>query len=113
MDKNKLKKLRTINYKISACGLCKHGSFTSGDRESYGTCGINTYNHIKHTGEPRQLSVYWFGHCEDFKKDETNYRASVQEGWEEFIDPGSYYCQCDDPEWATTDSYCENCGKAE
>jgi hypothetical protein len=83
MDANKLKKLHVINYKIGTCGICKQGMFGFG---LYGHCKLHTYNHLKHSDNPRQLSVYKHGRCEDFEADETNYESHVDVTWQEFLE---------------------------
>jgi hypothetical protein len=68
MDKNKLTELRSIDYKIPrTCGLCKHGVFVGVN--DWGGCAIRTYDHLKHTGPPRQLSIYVGGSCSLFEED--------------------------------------------
>lgn len=64
MDQNKLKVLQEIEYKIpSVCSLCFHGDFPQND---FGTCKINTYAHLKHTGDVRNLSIHKLGSCAMF-----------------------------------------------
>ncbi len=66
VDANKLKVLRDVDYKIGpSCALCKHGEFRT-IKDDFGSCLAKTYEHLKHTGEPRQLSVYRGGSCRDF-----------------------------------------------
>jgi hypothetical protein len=83
MDKNKLTELRAINYRIpKTCGLCKHGVFVGVNE--WGGCAIRQYDHLKHTGPPRQLSIYKGGSCEDkFVLDER--RADAIGAYREFI----------------------------
>lgn len=70
MDKNKLKVLQDIDYKINrCCGVCKHGDF--GYLNDWGTCSIQQYSHLKHSGENRQLSINVFGSCDKFELNET------------------------------------------
>jgi predicted GNAT family acetyltransferase len=65
MDKNKLTVLREIGYKISpTCSLCRHSSFPQNE---WGTCSENLYEHAKHSGEPRQLSIHKSGVCPKFR----------------------------------------------
>jgi len=62
MDENKLKKLNEVGYAVNeCCGLCKHGMFAG--RSDFGTCAIKTYDHLKHTGSDRQLSINRYGAC--------------------------------------------------
>lgn len=61
MDRNKLKVLQDIGYSIKkVCGNCLHGLFPQND---WGTCAVTTYDHEKHTGPARQLSIHRTGHC--------------------------------------------------
>jgi len=71
MDPNKLKVLQEVSYRINpCCGLCKHGWFPQND---WGTCEIQKYEHQKHSGPPRQLSIHKYGRCPKFKaKQNTN-----------------------------------------
>jgi hypothetical protein len=63
MDRNKLKKLRSISYKIMAvCGICEHGNFENG--KEFGTCNKHDYVHLKHK-QIRQLSIHIYGVCEE------------------------------------------------
>jgi len=65
MDANKLKVLQDLSYTVQkSCGLCTHGVFPNND---WGTCNKHTYDHLKHTGEARQLSVFRYGSCEGFE----------------------------------------------
>lgn len=65
MDPNKLKVLKEIGYEVRpGCGLCKNGNFRGGDY--WGTCLIYTYDHEKHSGPPRALSIHKFGACPSF-----------------------------------------------
>ncbi len=82
MDQNKQGELRQIGYLIlPVCGLCKHGSFPSND---WGTCQVRTYEHLKHTGPARQLSIYRMGSCPDkFQLDAA--RAASLGAYAEFV----------------------------
>ena len=65
MDENKAKKLQEIGFKIlPVCGLCKYAAFSD---YRWGTCEKHTYEHEKHTGPPRQVSVHFAGTCKDFE----------------------------------------------
>lgn len=67
MDVNKRLKLVEVGYEIGpSCGTCKHGRFEYEER--FGTCEVNEYQHLKHTGKPRKLSVYEFGRCPKFER---------------------------------------------
>ncbi|KKN14930.1 hypothetical protein LCGC14_0991170 [marine sediment metagenome] len=83
MDANKLKKLRVINYEIGTCGICVHGLFDG--RSRYGSCKYYTYNHSKHTDNPRQLSIHRYGYCKKFEADNNNYEVPINEDWKEFL----------------------------
>jgi hypothetical protein len=67
MDANKLQVLRDLPYKIPAvCGLCVHGEFPNNE---WGTCKAQQYDHVKHTGPARQLSIVKFGVCPKYTED--------------------------------------------
>ena len=67
MDANKTQELRRVGYQIvPTCGMCQHGQdFSFG--LPFGTCAIQTYQHQKHTGPVRQLSVHRSGWCPKFE----------------------------------------------
>jgi len=66
MDENKRGVLVGIGYSIQpACGLCTHYSGNSG--QVWATCNAQTYEHLKHTGPDRQLSVFAYGSCPSFE----------------------------------------------
>lgn len=83
MDANKLEELRRIGYTIPrTCGLCVHGTFVGAS--DFGTCATRQYDHLKHTGPKRQLSIYRGGTCPDkFELDEV--RASRLVAYIEFV----------------------------
>lgn len=65
MDANKLKTLKEIGYEIPpCCGLCKHSKFNEGS--NFGVCSQYSYNHLKHTDKPRELSVHKYGKCKNY-----------------------------------------------
>lgn len=69
MDANKLQVLRDLPYTVKAvCGLCVHGVFPTPNND-WGTCAVQQYEHKKHTGPARQLSIVKFGSCERFEAD--------------------------------------------
>ena len=69
MDENKKKKLEEIKYKIfPCCGACKSGNFMTG--MPWGTCMKFTYDHQKHTGEDRNISIHRSGVCDNFEENE-------------------------------------------
>lgn len=65
MDANKLRVLQKIEYRIQpCCGLCLHGQFAPAT--DWGTCGVWTYQHLKHSADVRDLSIHRLGHCQQF-----------------------------------------------
>lgn len=71
MDNNKLKVLKTINYKISpSCMTCIHGTFKP--MTIWGTCAAKQYEHLKHADSKRQLSIHILGKCETGYKPDLN-----------------------------------------
>jgi hypothetical protein len=63
-DDNKFDKLREIGYTIPmGCALCVHAHFPA--YVEWGTCGKHLYQHLKHTGEPREVSIHRAGTCPD------------------------------------------------
>jgi hypothetical protein len=83
MDANKLAMLRESGYRIAkSCGLCKHGVFVgTGD---WGSCAVKTYEHLKHTGPKRQLSIYRGGACTD-KFEPSDQLDTVLGAYREFL----------------------------
>lgn len=68
-DPAKFEKLREIGYAVPVtCGLCIHREFTT-RTQLWGSCKRSTYVHGKHTGEPRQVSIYRAGTCGSSKLD--------------------------------------------
>ena len=66
MDKNKLKVLQDIDYKVQrTCGNC---DWFVGDSYTksimFSTCSKHTYEHKKHIGPERKLSVHRDGVCD-------------------------------------------------
>lgn len=84
MDQNKLKVLREIGYNVTpCCGLCVHGTFRA-IKDDFGSCAAATYEHLKHTGDARQLSVLRYGKCADrFELDQT--KVAMLGQWAEFV----------------------------
>jgi hypothetical protein len=81
MDANKLSKLRKIGYTIKeCCGTCIHRTNFKGGYWS--TCELHFYDHQKHTDVKRDLSIFIFGCCQ-------NYKSAIDEfdlrGFAEFI----------------------------
>jgi hypothetical protein len=78
MDANKREELLRIGYSIrGTCGTCVHGHFNN---DNFGTCVIHDYQHLKHTGGKRQLSVYAHGSCPKFERGRSHLGL-----WEEFV----------------------------
>lgn len=68
MDANKLTVLKEIGYTVHrTCGSCIHAKFSRGAQWS--TCEIYTYQHQKHTGEARQLSIHVSGECQSWENE--------------------------------------------
>lgn len=83
MDNNKLKKLREIKYAIlRCCGMCEHGKWNQVRTPNgpWGTCALHTYEHLKHSGPPRQMSIHQFGSCDDWTQASDHNIGA----WEEF-----------------------------
>nr|MDO8111804.1 hypothetical protein [Candidatus Sigynarchaeota archaeon] len=71
MDENKRKVLLDIGYMIrQACWWCRHGRFTMLSSD-WGTCKIHHYDHLKHTGDARELSICRQGWCSKFEEDQS------------------------------------------
>jgi hypothetical protein len=84
MDANKLEVLRALPYRVQkVCGLCRHGGFVP--NTDWGTCIRTQYEHKKHTGPARQLSITRFGSCEGFEPDER--RVATLGAYQEFLGP--------------------------
>lgn len=69
MDKRKLAVLRSVAYTFGqTCGLC---AFVRPGKDGlWGTCTMHEYQHGKHTGPPREVSVSMFGGCATFQPKE-------------------------------------------
>lgn len=84
MDANKDLRLQEINYKLHrTCGLCVY--FEGSKGSMFGVCKKNTYNHLKHTGDARALSVNIYGSCLDFDWDTV--KLPQLHGFQKYIDP--------------------------
>ena len=82
MDSNKLKVLKSVNYRIvNTCSRCEYSSF-SRVGNNFGTCEVTTYKHLKHSNSVRQLSIHRSGVCNKFKR----LRYETLGGYEELID---------------------------
>lgn len=85
MDKNKLNVLREIGYRVhTTCGLCTHADISS---DGWGTCGLHHYDHLKHVGQPRSLSINQFGSC---PKWERSWKVDTMKHFEEFFEEKTY-----------------------
>lgn len=70
MDANKLSKLKEIGYTVKlTCGLCKHADIPPG--RDFGTCKLVQYDHLKHSGGSRQLSIHRSGGCSKYEPSDT------------------------------------------
>ena len=84
-DGNKFAKLREIGYTLPiTCGLCVMGEFP--DRGDWGTCKIHRYQHLKHTGESRGVSIHRGGSCADAEVDGSKVMAASFGAHLEFLD---------------------------
>lgn len=83
MDANKDKRLEEIGYMMhKTCGLC---SFYEGGKGSmFGVCKKQKYQHLKHIGEARDLSVNIFGSCLSFNWD--NAKLAQLHGFQKYFD---------------------------
>jgi hypothetical protein len=86
MDKNKEKKLKKIGYIIpEVCGTCLHSDIKPG--QDFGTCGLISYNHLKHSTDVRDLTIYRGGRCEGEGFYATDPAAEKRLGlWAQFIE---------------------------
>jgi hypothetical protein len=81
MDANKRLKLLEIGYEIKpACGMCVHANFRD---EDFGTCNKVTYQHFKHVGSPRPLSILRYGSCPQYQP-ALSYETYIH-GFKEFL----------------------------
>lgn len=67
MDDNKLKLLKQVEYEVCrCCYFCAHSEpFRQGT--DWSTCRRYKYQHLKHTGDLRQMSIVKFGVCSSFE----------------------------------------------
>lgn len=76
MDENKLKVLKESGYTVfKSCGLCEH--FRSGIGVNFGTCKIQIYDHLKHSGPPREISVTEYGGCQKWEPNSLNFYGTL------------------------------------
>jgi len=67
-DPDKFRMLRKVGYQIPrTCGFCKHAQMKGFPGYGWGTCAVHQYQHGKHTGGPRQMSIYHAGSCDTFE----------------------------------------------
>jgi hypothetical protein len=72
VDANKRSKLIEIDYKIRACGTCVYARIEP--KVDWGTCTFHRYEHEKHTGPSRELSINRHGLCRDYEVNSTESR---------------------------------------
>jgi hypothetical protein len=78
MDANKREVLVEIGYRVlPTCGRCFHGDIAPGSE--WGTCAVQTYGHLKHTGLPRALSITRSGTCQRFALNPTEALGGFEE----------------------------------
>lgn len=78
MDNNKLDKLKEIAYEIKpSCGTCTF--FKQYSDEDFGDCQKHTYQHQKHSGGQRHLSVVQYGSCHSYEPTELAWLHGFQE----------------------------------
>jgi len=69
-DENKFDMLGEVCYTVRACcEICVHGTFFPVTSQ-WGTCAKHTYEHKKHTGKPRHMSINRIGVCKTFEADD-------------------------------------------
>ncbi len=79
MDKAKLKVLQELEFRIRpSCAFCVFSTFPNND---WGTCATNKYEHEKHTGEPRDMSIHKSGLCYTYMAD--HIKLNTLEGFAE------------------------------
>ncbi len=87
MDQNKLKVLNDIGYAIrKTCATCEYSLFTQARGNNWGLCFAKTYEHLKHTGPERQLSINKFGHCPQYAWDWDKVTKEVGVAYSEFVE---------------------------
>lgn len=68
MDENKRLKLVELCYAIAnTCSSCMHSRF-SNEKTPFGDCGVQTYDHLKHSDSKRPLSIHRDGSCDKYKR---------------------------------------------
>lgn len=64
-DPAKIEALQAAGYKIlPVCLTCKHLNPAGPRSRAWGTCQLVSYEHGKHTGEPRKATVHVAGSCD-------------------------------------------------
>lgn len=90
-DENKFAVLRGAGYRIPAqCGFCQFGQFQVSSNQlnpQWGTCGQHQYDHGKHTGEARGVSIHTAGCCNSYVENVAKTAASGLGAFMEFL-PG-------------------------
>lgn len=64
MDADKRRVLIEIEYTIKACGTCRYAKIEP--KVDWGTCGLHSYEHEKHSESKRALSINRHGVCKDY-----------------------------------------------
>jgi len=82
MDENKRLKLHEIGYTIQRC--CRNCARSVIDNPPWGTCLKNQYVHLKHTGDPRNLSINMDGVCEGHEW--SDYQVTSLNLFKEFLE---------------------------
>jgi hypothetical protein len=78
MDADKRRKLIEVDYAIHpCCGLCEHADVPA--MSDWGTCKAHDYQHEKHTGERRQLSINRLGWCPTFREADIRFLGAFAE----------------------------------
>jgi len=83
-DVNKFDRLRKVGFRIQeCCSLCQSGCFSNGS--AWGTCSEHAYEHRKHTGPPRGMSVHIIGWCPSFSISPSRLAKARLGAHEEFL----------------------------
>ena len=83
-DANKFTVLRRVGYKIPIqCGICVHGQFRP--QQPWGTCAQHPYEHGKHTGPERGISIHRDGTCPEAIIDLDKVATKAYGAHEEFL----------------------------
>lgn len=83
-DQNKLDALAKAGFSIKAtCGLCSHATIRVGS--DWGTCSKIRYEHGKHTGPSRDVSIHRAGGCPLFELDAMDKDDLAKSGFDRFV----------------------------